>query len=47
MRDTYLTVGDASATAQISSLMTSRHHAYDLRFGSDLSFGDLREDRRY
>ena len=22
--------------------MTSRRHAYDLRFGSDLSFGDLR-----
>src|SRR5450432_779189 len=40
--DTYLTVGDASATAQISSLLTSRRHAYDLRFGSDLSFGDLR-----
>jgi hypothetical protein len=43
MKDTFLTVGDASATAQISSLLTSRHHAYDLRFGSDLSFGDLRE----
>jgi len=41
--DTYLTIGDASATAQISSLFTSRHHPYDLRFGSDLSFGDLRE----
>ena len=43
MKDTYLTIGDASATAQISSLLTSRHHPYDLRFGSDLSFGDLRE----
>ena len=43
VKDTYLTVGDASATAEISSLLTSRHHAYDLRFGSDLSFGDLRE----
>jgi len=43
MKDTYLTVGDASATAQISSLLASRRHAYDLRFGSDLSFGDLRE----
>ncbi len=43
VKDTYLTIGDASATAQISSLLTSRRHAYDLRFGSDLSFGDLRE----
>jgi hypothetical protein len=42
VQDTYLTVGDASATAQIVSLFTSRHHGYDLRFGNDLSFGDLR-----
>jgi hypothetical protein len=43
VKDTYLTIGDASVTAQISSLLTSRRHPYDLRFGSDLSFGDLRE----
>jgi hypothetical protein len=43
VKNTYLTTGDASATAQISSLLASRHHAYDLRFGSDLSFGDLRQ----
>lgn len=43
VKDTYLTIGDAWATSQISALFTSRHHAYDLRFGSDLSFGDLRQ----
>jgi hypothetical protein len=43
VKDTYLTVGDASATAQIVSLMTSRRHVFDLRYGSDLSFGDLRQ----
>ena len=43
IQDTYLTVGDAAATAQISSLFTARHHPFDLRFGSDLSFGDLRQ----
>jgi hypothetical protein len=43
VRDTYLTVGDAWATAQISSLLTSHHHPFDLRFGNDLSFGDLRQ----
>ena len=43
VKDVYLTIGDASTTAQISSLLTSRHHAFDLRFGSDLSFGDLRQ----
>ena len=47
VKDTYLTIGDASATAQISSLLTSRRHPYDLRFGSDLSFGDLRRVRRF
>jgi hypothetical protein len=42
VKDRFLTTGDASATAQISSLLTSRHHPIDLRFGTDLSFGDLR-----
>jgi hypothetical protein len=42
-KDTYLTVGDAWATSEISSLLTSHQHAFDLRFGSDLSFGDLRQ----
>ena len=39
--DTFLTIGDASTTSQVSSLFTARHRTYDLRFGSDLSFGDL------
>jgi len=43
VKDTYLTIGDASVTAQVSALLTSRHHPYDVRFGSDLSFGDLRQ----
>ena len=43
VKNTYLTVGDASAIAQIASLLTSRRHAFDLRYGSDLSFGDLRQ----
>jgi len=42
-KNTYLTIGDASAIAQIASLLTSRHRAFDLRYGSDLSFGDLRQ----
>jgi hypothetical protein len=42
VKDRFLTTGDASATAQISSLLTSRQHPFDLRFGTDLSFGDLR-----
>ena len=42
VKDRFLTTGDASAIAQVSSLLASRHHPYDLRFGTDLSFGDLR-----
>ena len=42
VRNRYLTTGDASAIAQISWFLASRHHPYDLRFGTDLSFGDLR-----
>jgi len=42
VKDRFLTNGDASAIAQISSLLASSRHPYDLRFGSDLSFGDLR-----
>ena len=41
--DTYLTVGDASATSEVTSLFSAHHHTFDLRFGSDMSFGDLRE----
>jgi hypothetical protein len=43
VQDTYLTIGDASATSQISSFLTSRGHVFDLRFGNDISFGDLRQ----
>ena len=43
VKDTYLTVGDAAAISQVSSLLTARHHALDLRFGSDVTFGDLRQ----
>ncbi len=42
IKDTYLTTGDAWAAAQISSLLSSHNHAFDLRFANDLSFGDLR-----
>lgn len=44
LRDTYLTTGDAWTTAQVSSLLTSHQHPFDLRFGNDLSFGDLRQE---
>ena len=43
MRDTYVTVGDVAATARIASFLSVRKKAYDMRFGGDISVGDLRE----
>jgi hypothetical protein len=43
MRDIYVTVGDVAATARIASFLASRKKAYDMRFGGDISVGDLRE----
>jgi hypothetical protein len=42
-KDTYVTVGDAAATARIASLLSMRKKSYDMRFGGDISVGDLRE----
>ena len=43
IKDTYLTIGDAWAVARVSSLLSSRHHAFDVRFADDLTFSDLRQ----
>ncbi len=43
IRDTYVTVGDVAATARIASFLSQRKRAYDMRFGGDISVGDLRE----
>ena len=45
--DTFVTIGDTAATARIASFLSQRNKAYDMRFGGDISVGDLREsDRR-
>jgi len=43
IRDAYVTVGDVAATARIASFLSLRKKAYDMRFGGDISVGDLRE----
>jgi hypothetical protein len=43
IKDTYVTVGDVAATANIASFLSLRKKAYDMRFGGDISVGDLRE----
>jgi hypothetical protein len=42
-KDTYVTVGDVAATARIASFLSLREKPYDMRFGGDISVGDLRE----
>ena len=42
-KDTYVTVGDVAATARIASFLSLRKKPYDMRFGGDISVGDLRE----
>jgi hypothetical protein len=42
-KDTYVTVGDTAATARIASLLSVRKKPFDMRFGGDISVGDLRE----
>jgi hypothetical protein len=41
--DIYVTVGDVAATARIASFLSLRKKAFDMRFGGDISVGDLRE----
>ncbi len=42
-RDTFVTIGDVAATTKIVSLLVHRNKQFDVRFGSDVAFGDLRE----
>lgn len=42
-KDTYVTMGDAAAMARIASFLSLSKKSYDMRFGGDISVGDLRE----
>ncbi len=41
--DIYVTVGDSAAMARIASFLSLQKKPYDMRFGADISVGDLRE----
>ena len=43
IKDIYVTVGDVAATAKIASFLSLRKKEYDMRFGGDISVGDLHE----
>jgi hypothetical protein len=42
-KDTFVTIGDVAATTRIASLLVRRNKQFDVRFGSDVAYGDLRE----
>lgn len=42
-KDTFVTIGDVAATTKIVSLLVRRNRQFDVRYGNDLVFGDLRE----
>lgn len=44
MKDTFVTIGDVAATTRIVSLLVRRSKEFDIRFGNDVAFGDLREN---
>ena len=43
MKNEFVTLGDVSANVSIASLLTHFNHAFDLRSGEDVAFGDLRQ----
>lgn len=42
-RDTFVTIGDVAATTKIVGMLVRRDRQFDVRFGNDVAYGDLRE----
>jgi hypothetical protein len=42
-KDTFVTIGDVAAITRIESLLVRRNRQFNIRFGDDVAFGDLRE----
>ena len=42
-KDTFVTIGDVAATTNVVSLLVRSGKRFDVRFGNDVAFGDLRE----
>jgi len=43
MKNQFVTLGDVSANVKVATLLNRMNHAFDLRSGEDVSFGDLRD----
>jgi hypothetical protein len=42
-KDTFVTIGDVAAITAIESMLARRNRQFNMRFGGDVAYGDLRE----
>ena len=42
-KDIFVTIGDVAAITKIVSLLVRRNRSFDIRYGNDVAYGDLRE----
>ena len=42
-KDTFVTVGDVAAITKIEAVLVRRDRQFDIRYGGDIAYGDLRE----
>ena len=42
-KDTFVTIGDVAAITKVESLLVHRNRQFDIRYGGDVTYGDLRE----
>jgi len=42
-KDTFVTIGDVAAITKIESLLLRRNRQFDIRFGGDVTYGDIRQ----
>jgi hypothetical protein len=42
-KDTFVTIGDVAAITKVESLLVRRNRQFDIRYGQDVTYGDLRQ----
>jgi hypothetical protein len=42
-KDTFVTIGDVAAITKIEAVLVRRNRQFDIRYGGDVAYGDLRE----
>ncbi len=44
VKDTFVTIGDVAAITMIESLLVRRNRQFNIRYGGDVAYGDIREN---